>query len=204
MELSYSFKKNKISQLRVKGLDSNKCSWGSSSECVLFITSKFSTTQLMRELTVTGDPHAEHLSIRQTALLRFTEETHGTKIWRRSERTAWKERFGFPAQMFLGYLCCFFLWSVNHCTNSPHIFLLPLIFWCSFAILGEGFVFLFLQPSIYLTFFSFFSIYMYRKTKHLTSVFPAVMTIILSAVNMVNLKPQTEPSWRGEGTKHGS
>lgn len=169
MELSYSFKKNKISQLRVKGLDSNKCSWGSSSECVLFITSKFSTTQLMRALTVTGDPRAEHLSIRQTALLRFTEETHGTKIWRRSERTAWKERFGFPAQMFLGYLCCFFFVKCKSLYKFPTHFSSPsniLMFFCYF---GGRFCF-FIPSTIHLPHFFLFFFYLHvqkNKTSHL-------------------------------------
>lgn len=101
------------------------------------------------------------------------------------------------------YLCYFFM-KCKSLYKFPTSLFFPsgiLMFFCPFW--GESFV----TPStIHLPhfFFSFLFFFLNLFTcteKHLISVCSAVMTTLLSAVNMVKFKPQTKPSWLGEEEK---
>lgn len=163
-------------------------------------------------LTVTGDSCVDALNtlLYQGLLLRRT--TLIFEVW--SERTTWDTylKAHSPQKWHLDSMPrCFLIIYVHYFVKCKSLYKPPLqdvffyffffftlIFWCS--ILGEGFVII--PSTIHLPHFFFFFclfqfIYVYRKTKHLISRCPAVMTISLSAVNMVKFKPQTKPSWGG-------
>lgn len=102
--------------------------------------------------------------------------------------------FGFPAQMFLGYLLLF-LWSVSHCTNSPQDFFFPLIFWCSFDLLGESCA---IPSTIHLPHFFLFNLFTCTEKQKISSLLYGCNDD-LTVCCCGQFKPQTKPSWRGRG-----
>lgn len=100
------------------------------------------------------------------------------------------------------YLCYFFM-KCKSLYKFPTRLFFPsgfLMFFCPFW--GGRFSYPFNHPSTSLLFFSFHFWNLFTCTeKHLISVCSAVMTTLLSAVNMVKFKPQTKPSWLGEEEK---
>lgn len=133
-------------------------------------------------------------------LSRFSEETPGIHWGSFTLSDIWIPCPGV-SQLFM--FMCFFV-KCKSLYKSPTSFFPSniLMFFCSFG--GRFCYYSFNHPSTSLFFFLLFQfIYMYRKTKASHLCCPAVMMISLSAVNMVKLKPQTKPSWRGGG-RHGN